>query len=72
MDPTVIRERRRALHLTQQDLADLSGVSVRFIRDVEHGKASIQLDSLLAILRALGLQLNISVRSIPRTVGEAS
>lgn len=63
MDPAVVRSRRRALRLTQQDLADLSGVSVRFIRDVEHGKQSIQLDSLVAVLEALGLELQLAVRA---------
>lgn len=62
MDPEIIRRRRKMLRLTQQDLADLAGVSVRFIRAVEHGKASIQLDSLLAVLHALGLELTVSLR----------
>ena len=42
---------------------DESGVSVRFIRDVEHGKQSIQLDSLVAVLEALGLELQLAVRA---------
>ena len=39
---------RCALRLTQQDLADMAGVSERFVRFVEQGKPSVQLDSLLA------------------------
>lgn len=66
MDSAVIRHRRKALRLTQQDLADLSGVSVRFIRDLEHGKQSVRLDSLAAVLDALGLELRIAIR-VPRT-----
>lgn len=52
-----IRDRRGALGLRQQDLADLAGTSVRFIRDLEHGKPSVRLDKVSAVLDALGLQL---------------
>ncbi len=55
-----IRERRRALGLRQQDLADLAGASERFIRELEHGKASVQMDKVVAVLDALGLELSTS------------
>ncbi|GAA2200550.1 hypothetical protein GCM10009849_21560 [Sinomonas flava] len=57
-----VRGRRRALGLSQQDLADLAGVSERFVRFVEQGKPSIQLDALLAVLDALGLELVVRRR----------
>lgn len=57
------RERRRALGLGQEDLADLSGVSVRFIRALEHGKSTVRLDKLLAVLGALGLELRAELRT---------
>ncbi|NUP75590.1 MAG: helix-turn-helix transcriptional regulator, partial [Sinomonas sp.] len=41
-----VRTRRRALSLTQRDLADLAGVSERFVRFVEQGKPSVRLDTL--------------------------
>src|SRR3712207_7723949 len=49
-----VRSRRAALRLTQHDLAQLAGVSERFVRFVEQGKPSVQLDSLLALLDTLG------------------
>ncbi len=49
-----VRARRAALRLSQQDLADMAGVSERFVRFVEQGKPSVQLDSLLAVLETLG------------------
>lgn len=58
-----IRARRRHLGLRQQDLADLSGTSQRFIRDLESGKASVQLDKATAVLEALGLELHTQLRS---------
>jgi y4mF family transcriptional regulator len=54
-----VRGRRRALGLTQQDLAELAGVSERFIRFVEQAKPSVQLDTLEAVLAALGLELRV-------------
>jgi HTH-type transcriptional regulator/antitoxin HipB len=60
---TEVRSRRTALGLTQQDLADMAGVSERFVRFVEQGKQSIQLDSLTAVLETLGLELRLATRT---------
>lgn len=56
---TVVTSRRRDLGLTQQELADVAGVSERFVRDVERGKPSVQLDTLTDLLDALGLELTL-------------
>jgi y4mF family transcriptional regulator len=58
-----VRARRTSLRLNQQDLADMAGVSERFVRFVEQGKPSIQLDSLLAVLETLGMELKLGTRS---------
>ncbi|HEU4668437.1 MAG TPA: type II toxin-antitoxin system Y4mF family antitoxin [Arthrobacter sp.] len=60
-----VRRRRAALHLTQHDLADMAGVSERFVRFVEQGKPSVQLDSLVAVLETLGLELKVATRTSP-------
>ena len=57
-----IRERRRSLNLNQLELAQLSGTSERFIRELEHGKTSVRLDKLLAVLTTLGLELTTVAR----------
>lgn len=57
-----VRARRASLKLTQHDLAQLAGVSERFVRFVEQGKSSVQLDSLVAVLETLGLELKITTR----------
>lgn len=51
--------RRRALGLRQEDLADLAGVSHRFVQSIEAGKPTIRLDKLTAVLHALGLHLEV-------------
>lgn len=55
----VVRSRRQDFRLTQAELADLAGVSERFVRFLEHGKPAVQLDSVRAVLNALGLDLGI-------------
>jgi y4mF family transcriptional regulator len=56
---TEVRVRRTQLKMRQEELADLAGVSERFIYALENGKQSVQLDKLLAVLNALGLHLEI-------------
>lgn len=58
-----LRERRRGLGLTQQELADLAGVSTRFVHDLENAKPTVQLDRVLAVAHALGLDLRWQLRS---------
>ena len=58
-----VRARRLHLGLTQQDLADMAGVSERFVRFVEQGKPSVQLDALTALLETLGLELQLATRT---------
>lgn len=54
-----VRARRTSLSLSQQDVADLAGVSERFVRFVENGKPTIQLEPLMAVLSTLGLELSV-------------
>ena len=45
---------RKRLGLTQPQLALAAGVGVRFIVDLEAGKPTIRLETLLKVLNALG------------------
>jgi y4mF family transcriptional regulator len=54
-----IRARRTRLRLRQEELADLAGVSERFVYALENGKRTVQLDKVLAVLNALGLHLEL-------------
>lgn len=53
----VIRERRRALGQSQQELATRVGVSRQWIVEVEQGKRRAELGLVLRTLEALGLGL---------------
>lgn len=57
-----VRQKRKIDGLTQQDLAAIANVGVRFISELENGKPSVQLDLVMAVLQALGLQLSLSSR----------
>ena len=57
-----IASRRKSLGITQEDLAELSGVSVRFLSSLERGKPTARLDTVLAVLDALGLESRIVTR----------
>lgn len=54
-----VRAARRQLGLDQQTTALLAGVSERFLRDLEHGKATVRLGHVLDVLDVLGLELRI-------------
>jgi len=56
-----IRNRRRFLAITQEDLADISEISERTLRDIEKGLANPELQSLMKICDVLGLELKIGV-----------
>lgn len=58
-------ERRRELGLRQVDLASLAGVSERFVRQLEGGKASLRLDKVEQVLDVLGLELTSQPRPTP-------
>jgi len=55
-----IRGKRRRLKVTQKDLALASGTGLRFIIDLEKGKATCQIGKALVLARTLGLQLQIN------------
>jgi HTH-type transcriptional regulator/antitoxin HipB len=64
------RHERERLELRQDELALVAGVSTRVIHQIEHGKPTSRLDSLVAVLDALGLQLGLnSVAKCPVSDG---
>lgn len=54
---TFVKERRRKMGLTQKDLADRAGVGLRFIRELEQGKASLRLDKVNQVLALFGRRM---------------
>ena len=60
----LIKERRALLGLTQQDLADYTGLSPRIINSIETGKAIPSIGTLGKIADILGLEIIMQVKEI--------
>jgi y4mF family transcriptional regulator len=54
---SLLRARRKAVALSQQELADLSGVGRRFIVECEAGKPRLELQKVLQVAAALGIDI---------------
>lgn len=54
-----VRHARKELNLTQPQLALAAGVGVRFIVELEAGKPTVRLESVLRVLHALGGEFQV-------------
>ncbi|MBK8804257.1 MAG: helix-turn-helix transcriptional regulator [Fibrobacteres bacterium] len=61
---TTLRERRKTLGLSQTDLAQLAGVSLHTLINIETGKGNPTLQVMSKMLEVLGLELQVQVRSL--------
>ena len=59
-----IKDKRKLFKLTQIELAERSGVGVRFVRELERGKTTVQLDKVNQVLELFGETL------YPRRINE--
>lgn len=53
----IIREKRLALNLSQEGLADLAGVHFTYISSIERGERNISLSNIAKISKALGCSM---------------
>ena len=67
----VVRDQRKRLGLSQQRLALLAGVTRQWVGMLERGKPSVEMASVLRVLSALGLRLDLRDRRLPQA-GEAT
>ena len=52
-----VKERRKLLGMTQEDLAFKAGVGLRFVRDLEQGKPTLRMDKVNVVLALFGKEL---------------
>ena len=52
-----VKAQRKKLHWTQKDLAFYGGVGLRFVRELEQGKASLRMDKVNQILGLFSSEL---------------
>ena len=60
----VLLRRRQDLRITQQELADLSGVGINTIVAIENHSGNPSFKTLMKIINALGLELSIKPRTL--------
>ena len=53
----LIKTKRKQLKITQPALADKAGVGLRFIREMEKGKASLRMDKVNQVLQLFGYEV---------------
>lgn len=59
-----IKERRMMLQVTQETLAELSGVGLRTLKQFESGKGNPTLLTLQKLSDVLGLEISLKVKTI--------
>ncbi len=57
-----VRRARKGMGLRQDELAAAAGVGLRFLVELERGKPTVQLGRTLAVLAAVGLDLQVVAR----------
>ena len=55
----IVKHTRKQQSLTQEQLAAVTGVGVRFIRELEQGKESCQIGKALTVVSMLGIDITI-------------
>lgn len=58
----IIKQRRKYLQITQKELAEIVGIGLRSLLDIENGKGNPTIDQLQKITESLGLKLEISIK----------
>jgi y4mF family transcriptional regulator len=61
----LVKERRKALAITQQDLALASDTGLRFIIELEKGKPTCQIGKVLTVLHTLGIGMQLDGHAKP-------
>ena len=58
----LIRKRRKSLNINQKDLADIAGISLHSLSNIESGKGNPSLGLLTQLCDVLGLEIIVRVR----------
>jgi len=61
-----IKERREVLQVTQETLAELSGVGLRTLKQFESGKGNPTLHTLQMVADVLGMEVCLKLKNVTR------
>jgi transcriptional regulator with XRE-family HTH domain len=60
-----VKSRREMLNVTQETLAEVSGVGLRTLKQFESGKGNPTLQTLQKLADALGMDICLQVKKMP-------
>ena len=58
----IIKNRRKTLDISQQDLAEMAGIGLATLKDIERGKGNPSMATVSKILEVLGMEIVFKVR----------
>lgn len=67
----VIVKRRKMLSVSQKELADLAGVSLHSIINLESGRGNPTLQLLLTVVEVLGMKMQLEVKDVLSQTGDS-
>ena len=59
-----IKERRKTLRKTQEDIAEINDISVRSLVNIETGKGNPSIELICDILSTLGLSIELRAKKL--------
>lgn len=65
---SIVRDRRRVLGISQEDLAEMSEVSLATIKNIERGEGNPTFKTVMKVMEILGLEVIFRVRN---TLGDS-
>ena len=65
-----IVKRRKMLSVSQKELADLAGVSLHSIINLESGRGNPTLQLLLTVVEVLGMKMQLEVKDVLSQTGD--
>ncbi len=66
-----IVKRRKMLSVSQKELADLAGVSLHSIINLESGRGNPTLQLLLTVVEVLGMKMQLEVKDVLSQTGDS-
>lgn len=66
-----IVKRRKMLSVSQKELADLAGVSLHSIINLESGRGNPTLQLLLTVVEVLGMKMRLEVKDVLSQTGDS-
>lgn len=58
----IIKNRRKTLAISQQDLAEMAGIGLATLKDIERGKGNPSMATVSKIMDVLGMEIVFKVR----------